>query len=65
MTIEQIVRKKLTGEWYSNLGFRERKSVVHGVRVQKEPNNPGIFTVNGYFQITYKMPGYPDGTVVG
>lgn len=66
MTIEQIVRKKLVGEWYSTkLGFREKQSVVYGARVEKDPHNPGVFIVNGFFQITFGMPGYPDGTVVG
>jgi len=62
---EKIVQKNLTGKWYSKLGFREKKSVIDGVRVQKDPNNPGVFTVNGCFQVTFGMPGYPDGTVVG
>lgn len=59
MTIEQIVRKKLVGEWYSNLGFRERKSVVHGARVEKDPHNPGVFIVNGFFSDHVRNAGIP------
>lgn len=66
-TPEEIIKQKLQGDWYHKLGYREQASIItNGVRsIVADKNNPGVYTVNACFQIAYKSPLYPDGTVIG
>ncbi|BDC35544.1 hypothetical protein MTLP_02260 [Candidatus Methanoliparum sp. LAM-1] len=57
--------KKLLSQWWPKLGYRERVSVIQGIRsVKPDPCNPGIYIINNHFQVAYKNPRYPDRTVL-
>jgi len=59
--------KKLLGELWPKLGYREQDSIIrNGVRsVEPDPCNPEVFIINNCFQVAYQNPWYSDGTVLG